>query len=288
MDLDELYGDLPVPAEAPAPQGGAVRSYESPDTGGQLYGVPIALEALPAHRGETESVSGLTPPAGYVRPYVDPRLPAARAGGYDLSFPSVQRESIETGKGARKVALFTERWPVKLERRLYPAMTPFGYLAAEMKNPSQRVLPGGQAALFVGDDPAGNADLNVVAPGEPFTLPLGVDRSIKAVRNVTLTQSEKGFIGKDDVGEYLVTTEVANPYDAPVVVRIFDQWPLRGNDKVEVKLVSTEPLAKSDEKKGSLEWGITIQPHQTTKVTFRYTIKRPKNWRMEQRQEDQP
>ncbi len=228
---------------------------------------------------------GLAPPAAYRRPAVDPRLPASLAGGYDLAFTSARRETIPSGTGGgRRVPLFSESWPVKAERKLFPALARDAFLVAELQSPSKQVLPGGDASLFVGDDPAGTAFLKVVAPGERFTLPLGVDRAVRPVRNVTLVQSEKGFIGKDEETAYRVTIEVANPYAFPLPVRIHDQWPLTSDDDVDIKLVRTEPFARQDKVKGTLEWELTVPASGKTVVSFEYTLRHPKGWLMRQSQ----
>ena len=137
------------------------------------------------------SEMSLSPPGAWQRPSYDPNLPASLAGGYDLAYASLRSETIKTGKGARRVALFSESWPVTVERKVFPALAKEAFLVAEIKSPSKQVLPGGNANLFVGADPAGTARLNLVSPGEAFTLPLGLDRAIKPVRNVKLVQAEK-------------------------------------------------------------------------------------------------
>ena len=73
-------------------------------------------------------------------------------------------------------------------------------------------------------------------PGEVFTLPLGLDRAIKPVRNVKLVQAEKGVFSKDDVGDYTVSIEVANPSKTPLPLRIVDQYPVTDDKNVEIKL----------------------------------------------------
>ncbi|MFL5344048.1 MAG: DUF4139 domain-containing protein [Hyalangium sp.] len=233
----------------------------------------------------TETVGvGLAPPAAWRRPAVDPRLPASLAGGYDLAFASARRETIPSGGGGRSVPLFTESWPVKTERKLFPALARDAFLVAELQSPSQQVLPGGEASLFVGSDPAGTATLKLVAPGERFTLPLGVDRAVHPVRNVTLVQAEKGFIGKDEETAYRVTIEVANPYGFPLPVRIHDQWPLTRDEHVELKLTRTEPFARQDKVKGTLEWELTVPASGKAVVSFEYTLRHPKGWLMHQNQ----
>jgi hypothetical protein len=264
-----------IEVNRPGARGGASRSFEN------LSGLaPGASEGPPVENVPV----GLAPPRSWQRPVVDPRLPASLAGGYALAFPSQRRETVRSGQGERRVPLFTETWPVQVERKLYPALTPHAFLVAELRSPSKQVMPGGEAQLFVGADPAGEARLSLVSPEEPFTLPLGIDSAVRPVRNVKLVTSEKGLIGKHDVTEYLVTIEVANPYPFALPVRIHDQWPLSRSEDVEVKLVRTEPYAEQDPAKGTLVWRLSVPPSEKKAVSFLYTVRQPKGWRLEQSQ----
>ena len=226
----------------------------------------------------------LSPPPAWQAPNFGPDSPVTLAGGYDLAFTSLQKETIPSARGARRVALWSAQWPVTVERKLFPALTTDAYLVAELKNPSQQVLPGGPAQLFVGADPAGTAQLELVSPGEPFTLPLGIDRALKPVRNVQLVETTQGLINKDEVGTYTVSIELANPYRAPVAVRVFDQFPMSTQKEVETKFLSSSPQATKDDKKGSLEWRVTIPAQQKQVFTFSYSVKRPKNWKLQQQE----
>jgi len=257
---------------------------------GGLYRLRTKSDVLDDLQSSGKSAAfSLAPPRGYSPPAGDPALPAAAAGGYDLSFPAQRPETIESGHGARRVPLFSESWPVQVERKLFPAVSPeAAFLVAELKNPSKRMLPAGTARLFVGDDPTGDARLKLVAPGETFTLPLGLDRAIRPHRNVQLSQSERGFIGKDDVGEYTVTNEFANPYPFPIQVRLFDQWPLSSDKDVESTLLKTEPLARQDKVKGTLEWVLTVPASQKQSVVFSYRLRRPKGHRLYQQEGSAP
>ena len=145
-------------------------------------------------------------------------------------------------------------------------------------------VPGGEAQLFVGADPAGQARLGVVAPEEPFTLPLGIDPAVRPVRNVRLVTREKGLLDKQDVTEYRVTLEVANPYAFPLALRLHEQWPLSRDQNVEVKLLRTEPSAERDEDKGTLLWRVSVPPSQKLTVSFVYSVRAPKGWGLAQNQ----
>ena len=225
---------------------------------------------------------GITPPAGYQAPRYARNLPAALAGGYDLSYPSLYKDSIGSGQGARRVALLARSFPVSVLRKLTPALAPEAFLVAEIKNPATEPLPGGQANLFVGADPAGVATLPLVAAGETFTLPLGLDRAVKPIRNVRLTTEEKGVFSKDEITEYVVTTELVNPYPLPIELKLLDQIPLPGDKHVEIKLVRTQPQAQHDPIKGSLEWRQSLPAGGKLVTQFVYTLRRPKGYRLSQ------
>ena len=265
----------PPPSSAPAVRPGRARAVEAP--------MEFAEEDAPAGAvAPSGAQMSLAPPPGYSRPSFGPDSPAALAGGYDLTFASVRPETVGSGQGARRVALFSDTWPVSVERKLFPALAPDAFLVAELKSPAKQVLPGGQANLFVGADPAGTATLELVAPGERFTLPLGLDRGVRPARNVKLVLSASGIIGQDEVNEYQVTIEVPNPYSVPMAARVLDQWPLSSHKDVEVKLLKVEPAAREDKTRGSLEWHVTVPARGKSVITFSYSIRRPKGWRLHQ------
>jgi hypothetical protein len=267
--------------EVPRPggRGGAARAPSASPPSAQLESLE---EQAPGAESESVAVGGLAPPGAWRRPELDARLPVALAGGHVLTFTTPRRETVRSGGGERRVPLFSETWPVQVERRLFPALTPNAYLVAELRNPSTQVLPGGEAQLFVGADPAGSARFALVTPNAPFTLPLGVDPAVRPVRNVRLQSAEKGFIGKDELTEYLVTLEVANPYAVELALRLQDQWPLSRDEKVEVKLVRVEPEATRDDVNGTLEWRLTVPASGKRTVSFLYSVRHPKGWRLSQ------
>lgn len=291
--VEVAAADMPAPAPPPPPRdfrpyrqlerhslktmSGMVQSADTLATGELLQSVG-GLHSAPA----TIVGVGIAPPPGYRAPQLDRSSAAAAAGGYDLSYPSLYKESIASGKGSRRVALFSRSFPVSVQRKIFPALAPEAYLVAEINNPSQQPLPGGQAHLFVGADPAGVATLNLVAPGEAFTLPLGLDRAVKPVRNVRMSTVERGVFSKDELTEYLVTTELVNPYRQPIEVRLLDQIPLQGDKNVELKLVRTEPVATPDPTTGGLQWRLTVPAGAKIETRFVYTLRRPKGARLYQ------
>ncbi len=263
------------PTAAPPPP----RSAQSNAMSYELDVANSALSAKPA--APTEQI-GLSPPPGWLPPWFPPDAPASLAGGFDLAFTAAHPETLESGAAARRVPLFAESWPVKTERRCYPALAAQAWLVAKLRVPAARALPGGGAQLFVGADPAGEAQLKPMAPGEELTLPLGIDRAIKPERNVAQLQSEKGLFSKGDVDDYQVTIELANPYPHSIDLRVFDQLPLQGDERVEVELLRAQPAVTPDKDSGQLEWAFALAAGEKTQLTFAYRLRRPHGARLHQ------
>lgn len=227
---------------------------------------------------------GLSPPPGYRAPAQSTALLSSASGGYDMVFAAAALDTVKSGHGERRVALLSRSFPVEVHRKILPALAPEAFLVADIKNQGSDPLPSAQAQLFVGADPAGVAQLGLMAPGEVISLPLGLDHAIRPARNVSMNTVEKGIFSKDEVSEYVVTTEIVNPYRVPLRARISDQVPLVGDKNVEIKLIQTEPPAQFDEKTGVLEWRPQIAPGAKLVTKFVYTLRRPKGYRLGQTQ----
>ncbi len=256
------------------PDGSGVRSFES-----------LASVAAPAGRPMREVDVSLSPPPSWRPPRLGADAPLTLADGTDLTFAASGNQRLPSSGGERRVPLWAGQWPVTLERHLYPGLSSAAYLVAQLRNPTQRVLPGGPAHLMVGADPAGEARLAALNPGEVLTLPLGVDKALTPIRTLRLVQGTTGLFGTSTQGTYTVTIELANPHPTSVVVRVFDQWPLSTQSEVQTRLIETAPEAKRDDATGWLDWSATLPPGAKTQFSFTYRISRPDGWRLAGREE---
>jgi hypothetical protein len=231
--------------------------------------------------GPLMRTQGLLPPQTFVD--LAPRTAGEPpdSDGLDLSFDSARPERVRSGSGAARVTLVSERWPVQIERRAYPALAPHVYLVGRTRNPSPRVLPGGTAVLAVGSDPTGHARLPVLRPEEEVELPLGIDHALRPVRNVLLKASSRGLFSKDDLSEVKVSVEIANPHPRPVPLSVIEQLPIAKGEKIEVEVLEVTPAAKRGED-GRLEWTVRLPARGKTVLAYRYRIVRPKGWELRQ------
>lgn len=238
------------------------------------FEMPRAPRPATARAGSGLSALAVAPAATVVTAPA-PGTAAALSGGNAVTFSALAPETITSG-GQRKVALGSESWSVTVERMLAPGLGPDSFLVATVKSASRRPLPGGRATLFVGDDPAGSADLPPVAPGARFTLPLGVDRAVRMVRQVTVQTRQSGlFFWKRDIDRHRVTLEVTNPHARPLRLSIKDQLPVSGDDRVAVRLIASQPAAQVDRDTGTVFWRLSLAPGASTALTFEYELGRP-------------
>jgi uncharacterized protein (TIGR02231 family) len=201
------------------------------------------------------------------------------AAGRELTFRAATRDTIAADQ-ARRVPLGRYAFQVKTERHLYPAVASTAYLSAELRGPSGSPLPAGRAKLSVGADSAGEAALGFVVPGQPFTIPLGVDQALRAVRRVTQQTRSEGLLRKRDVTRYTVTSEVANPHPWPVKVIVHEQLPISSDGTVEVKLAESSHPPRHDPKAGALAFTLTIPASAARTLRFAYTLARPRGHRL--------
>lgn len=286
---EELAEEKPAPPPPPPPPGSPAPQLMQMEVMAKTSGRRITATSGSVSAGEMRRPAevigfGLAPPPGYQPPPQSTALLASASGGYDMVFPSLAPDTVKSGHGVRRVALLSRSFPVEVSRKILPALAPEAFLVADIKNQGTEPMPAGEAHLFVGADPAGVAQLKLMAPGEVLSLPLGLDRAIRPARNVQVTTVEKGVFSKDEVSEYVVTTEIVNPYRVPLSTRIYDQVPLIGDKNVEIKLVRSEPPANFDEKTGTMEWRPQIAPGAKLVTKFVYTLRRPKGYKLGQAQ----
>lgn len=239
----------------------------------------IGGPSLEGKSGAREVGVGLRPPPGYQSATTGT---SAAFGEADLLFLSPAKETVPSGEALRRVPILHRSFPVQVTRKLFPALAKEAFLTALIRNTLTDPLPYARAQLSVGKDPAGVAQIKLMAPGEVVALPLGLDRALSAERNVQVNTYEKGVFSKDEVSEYVVTLEVVNPHAVPVDIELHDQIPLSGDKNVEIELLRAEPQPGLDKKTGALEWRQTLGAGKKAVVRFAYSVKRPKGYRLSQ------
>lgn len=118
---------------------------------------------------------------------------------------------------------------------------------------------------------------------DTLDLSLGRDEKVMVTRTKLKDYSSKQLIG-GKLKETLTFELVAkNNRKSPVDIEIFDQVPISKNSDIEVKVLETSNAAFNNIT-GEIKWRYTIQPSESKKMRLSFSIKYPKNQKIEVQQ----
>lgn len=152
-----------------------------------------------------------------------------------------------------------------------PVLTSYVYDQADVSNTSGRVLLAGPASTYVAGEFVGHDQIPTVAIGEQFTVGLGIDSSLRAVRE--LLDRKESIQGGNRVVKFTYRLAIENFGSLPVDVRVLDRLPQAHNGQVKLtfagefenQLSRDENYQQADRKKNILRWDMTA-PAQATGV----------------------
>lgn len=164
-----------------------------------------------------------------------------------------------------------------------PALRADTYLVCEAE--ADRELLPGPVNIFFENSYTGRMYLSETAPGERFTLGLGIDRSVAVKREKTRDKTEEtaffGRVERDSIIRelsYRITLE--NRKKAPVSLKVTDRIPVSRTDRIEVKNISFSPEPDRrdvDEKAGVMQWDLVLDPGETSSLRIDFTVTYPRD-----------
>ena len=148
---------------------------------------------------------------------------------------------------------------------------------AELTNGAKAPILPGRAALFNDGAFVGSSELAFAAPGESFSVFLGMDDRIKLERNLDKKTSVLRRSGKRTEMELAFVVTVENLGSEAVSVDLSERIPVAQAEEIDVSDVETPRKVKPDAK-GVVRWTEVIAPR--SKVSFRvsYTLEYPSDF----------
>ncbi len=211
--------------------------------------------------------------------------------GLSVRFELAQRESIQSRPEATTVLVARERFDVQPEHYCAPAASTAVWLRGRATNTGERTLLPGEASVFFGDDYLGRARMDLVQPGQEFTLHLGVVDAIEVERTRVHDRAEgPGLFGSKRalVEEWRVTltnhgASVAKP-DGSVDVIVQEALPRAGDDGIEV-VVERESTPRSEAERWKTDWEdrsirtwiVNAPAGAPARLSYRLSVRYPKN-----------
>ena len=191
------------------------------------------------------------------------------------SFIIEQPTSLVSSEDTQKVSINTlDDLQTDLIYQVIPRLMPRAFLEAKAKNNTAYPLLAGELNVFIDGRFVAKNKLNTTMPDEKFNISLGGDDSIKVTyKEVNRFVEKTGFTnsGERITYDYLITlknnsTKVAN-------VNIKDQIPVSQNEKIKVKLLSSDKIKAN--KEGVLDWLVAIKPAEELAIPVKFSVDYP-------------
>jgi uncharacterized protein (TIGR02231 family) len=212
---------------------------------------------------------------------VEAEEPAAEIeqGLLAASFASPRRESVDGAGRARKVLLARFPLAAELTRTSAPRLDRAAFLTAKAVNTTGvPILPGG-AAVYVGEQFVGRADVPFTPPAGEIRMAFGADDRVEIERRVVERKHDtSGLIGKKDVWRYRVRLSVKSRWNEPVKLTLLDLVPVARDGEIEVAVLdgTTRATREDPERPGVRAWDLDLRPREERVIELAYEVRVPR------------
>jgi hypothetical protein len=161
-----------------------------------------------------------------------------------------------------------------------PKLDHDAFLVAEIYDWTPLNLLSGKTSIYYQGTFTGESFIDANNASDTLSISLGRDKNIIIQRLGNKETFDKRIIGstiKETVG-YDITLK--NNKQSQIRIIIEDQYPVSEKKSVEVTLLDYSG-AKNDEKAGKLTWEMQLQPGEKKVLTYKYSVKYPKDISLE-------
>ncbi|GAB4114265.1 MAG: mucoidy inhibitor MuiA [Candidatus Caldatribacteriota bacterium] len=196
--------------------------------------------------------------------------------------------TVKSDKSENKFPLYSQTLSAEFEYSTYPRISPFAYLGSKVTNQKDLQLLAGRINIFLEGDFVGSSRIDNIAPGEEFTLYLGIDENVKVKREILEKKVDETLIGniasrtKKTTFRYKLSVE--NYKSRKIKVNLFEAMPVSEDDRIKIKI--EEPSIKPnvqdwEDKKGIWLWQLEVESQQKMEIFYTFTIEHPRDMQIE-------
>lgn len=150
------------------------------------------------------------------------------------------------------------------------------FLKAQITGWEDVNLLNGEANLYLEGTFLGKTNINPDQIEDTLSLYMGKDRRVVVHRTKAKEKSGKNFFGNKTTQTVVWEIEVRNTKKEVINIELQDQIPVSKDDDLEV-IKDELDGAELNPETGLLTWNKTLQPGETIKIRFGFTLKYPKN-----------
>jgi uncharacterized protein (TIGR02231 family) len=194
------------------------------------------------------------------------------AAEFDIAIPY----SIPSDGIGQLVDVQNYQLPATYKHFAVPKMDKDAFLVAQVTGWEDLNMISGNANIYFEGTFVGESFLDMQNTKDTLDLSLGRDRNVVIERKKLKDFSKKNFIGSTKKEEFVYEISVRNTKKDPVEINLEDQVPVSKDAQIEVEVTDTGG-AEYDVTTGKLVWKINLNSAETKKITFKYSVKYPKN-----------
>ncbi|MFL5730961.1 MAG: DUF4139 domain-containing protein [Cytophagaceae bacterium] len=166
--------------------------------------------------------------------------------------------------------------PASYKHFSVPKMDNDAFLVAQVTGWEDLNMLSGNANIYFEGTYVGEAYLDMQNTKDTLDLSLGRDHKVIIERKKLKDFSKKNMIGTTKKEEFVYEITVRNTKKDPIELSLEDQVPVSKDAQIEVEVTDTGG-AEYDKESGKLVWKMNLNSAETKKVTFKYSVKYPKN-----------
>ncbi len=183
---------------------------------------------------------------------------------------------VESDGQIHSVTIKEEKINATLKSYAVPKLDKDAYLLAEISEWESLDLLPGIANIIMDDTYLGKSLVDPNSTSDTLNLSLGKDKRVAVKRKPVKEYTSTKTTGSTTKQIFTYETTVKNNKTTEVTILLKDQYPISTIKDIEVKLDDSKD-ASVNEENGVLTWKITLKPGESKKVRFSYTVKYPKD-----------
>ena len=194
--------------------------------------------------------------------------------GTTAQFAALGAPAVRTDGRMVRVPIGTEHFAATPRIVAAPELSLNAVQTADLVNTGKQPLLPGKVLLYAEGAFVGTTETEFVAPGEGFSMFLGVADRLKLSRTLDPKRSSLTWTGKRKRMQASFVISVENLADQPVACQLADRIPVSETEEIRVTGVRIQPEAKPDVK-GLLKWDVTLAAKEKKEFRVEYTLEYP-------------
>ena len=191
---------------------------------------------------------------------------------FDIALPY----TIKSDGKSNLIAIQEYELPVSYQYYTMPRKDHDAFLLSNIVGWGDYNLLAGDANIYFENTFVGESYLETAITNDTLSVSMGRDKSIIVTREKIKDFCKNSTLGGNKKSTRGYELTIRNNKSQAIEIEVIDQIPLSKIKEIEVELIENKK-AEYDEKTGKLTWRLKIPANSTETVSFKFSVKYPKN-----------